>query len=162
MTPTQVANKWRAEVLTAAAAFEERWTVMALRRHDHDLAIALHEQCELFHEACAIGDMRDIIDHGAALCRGYGACAKALEEAQIPDDSYALGVCPTTGYKIAIGLTKASRKRVVELHGQDVVWFTPDEVATLAASSEAFMTVAAIKQKFPGAEVVERYAGEGS
>jgi hypothetical protein len=51
---------------------------------------------------------------------------------------------------------------VVELHGQDVVWVSPDEVATLMASSEAFMTVAAIKRKFPGAEVVERYASEGS
>lgn len=162
MTPTQTANKWRAEAATAAAAFEERWTLLALRRLDRDLAIALHEQRELFHEACVVGEVRDIIDHGAALVRGYAACARALEEAQIPDDSYVLGQCATTGHKVAIGLNKASRRRVVELHGQDVTWVTPDEVATLLASSEAFMTVAAIKNKFPGAEVVERYAGEGS
>ena len=71
-------------------------------------------------------------------------------------------MCPTTGFKVAIGIQKASQARVVELHGQDVVWICPDEVATLMASSEAFMTVAAIKRKFPGAEVVERYASEGS
>jgi hypothetical protein len=39
---------------------------------------------------------------------------------------------------------------------------SPDEVATLMASSQAFMTVAAIKKKFPGAEVIERYVNEGS
>lgn len=162
MTPTELANKWRAEVAIAAEAFEARWTVIGLRRHDHDLAVALHEQKELFAEACAIGNQNDIRDHGAALVRGYGAAVQAMEEAEIPDDSYLLGQCPTTGYKIAIGINKASLKRVVELHGQDVVWFSPDELATLAASSEAFMTVSAIKKRFPGAEVVERYASEGS
>lgn len=162
MTPTQMANKWRVEAATAAAAFESRWTLIGLRRHDHDLAVALYEQKELFHEACAIGDLGEIRDHGAALVRGYAAATQAMEAAQIPDDSYLLGTCPTTGYRIAIGINKASIRRVIELYGQEVIWFSPDEVATLAASSEAFLKVGALKKKFPGAEVVERYVGEGS
>lgn len=162
MTPTQVANKWRNETSAAAAAFEARWTMIGLRRLDHDLAVALQEQKELFHEACAIGAPSEIIEQGAALLRGYAAVTQAMEAAEIPDDSYHLGVCPTTGFKVAIGVNKQSQKRVVELHGQDVVWISPDEVATLMASSQAFMMVAAIKKKFPGAEVVERYASEGS
>ena len=162
MTPTQLANKWRIETSAAAESFESRWTMIGLRRHDPDLAIALHEQRELFHEACAIGDVRDIVDHGAALVRGYEAVTRAMEEAQIPDDSYVLGQCPTTGFKVAVALNKHAVGRVRELHGQDVVMVSADEVATLMASSQAFMTVAAIKKKFPGAEVVERYAGEGS
>ena len=162
MTPTQMANKWRSETSAAAQAFEARWTMISLRTIDRELAIALHEQRELFHEACAIGDMAEIRDHGAALVRGYAAAQKAMEDAQIPDDSYLLGTCPTTGYKVAVGVNKASLHRVVELHGTEVVWFSPDEVATLAASSEAFLTVSALKKRFPGAEVVERYAGEGS
>lgn len=162
MTPTQMANKWRTEISAAAGTFEARWTMIGLRRHDHDLAVALHEQKEMFAEVCAIGDMNEMQIHGASLVRGYAAAVKAMEAAQIPDDSYLLGVCPTTGFKVAIGVQKAARKRVVELYGQDVVMISPDEVATLMASSEAFMTVAAIKKKFPGAEVVERYVGEGS
>jgi len=162
MTPVQLANKWRNESNLAAAAFEMRWTLLSLYGLDRELGVALFEQKELFAEACAIGDGHEIVEHGAALVRGYEKAIRAMETAQIPDASYLLGVCPTTGYKIAIGVTKAAQQRVVLLHGQDVVWFSPDEVATLAASSEAFMTVAAIKKKFPGAEVVERYAGEGS
>lgn len=161
-TPSKLAHLWRTMTNEAAAGFEARWTMIGLRRHDHGLAVSLFEQKELFAEACAIGDMNEIKVHGASLVRGYAAAVKAMEAAQIPDDSYLLGVCPTTGFKVAIGVQKAARKRVVELHGQDVVMISPDEVATLMASSEAFMTVAAIKKKFPGAEVVERYVGEGS
>jgi hypothetical protein len=162
MTPTQILNKWHQETSSAAEQFEARWTMIALRSLDLELAIALHEQKELFHEACVTGETRDIIDQGAALVRGYAACARALEEAQIPDDSYVLGSCPTTGFKVAVALNKYAGKRVRDLHGQDVVMVTADEVATLMASSQAFLTIGAIKRKFPGAEVVERYAGEGS
>jgi hypothetical protein len=161
MTPSELRKRWVKDVNEAAAQFEARWTVIGLRRHDHELAVRLHEQREIFAEACATGEPNEVQVQGAALVRGYAAAVKAMEEADIPDDSYLLGVCPTTGFKVAIGIQKASQPRVVELHGQDVVWISPDEVATLMASSEAFMTVAAIKRKFPGAEVVERYAGEG-
>jgi hypothetical protein len=162
MTPGEHRANWQGKVNAAAAAFESRWTQLALRNLDPELAIALHEQRQLFNEACITGGPSEIAMQGAAMLRGYAQVQARMIDAQIPDDSYVLGTCPTTGYRVAIGINKASLKRVVELHGQDVVWFSPDEVATLAASSEAFMTVGAIKKKFPGAEVIERYASEGS
>lgn len=162
MTPSETRKKWMADVNDAAAAFEARWMVIGLRNVDRDLAIALHEQRELFAEACAIGEVSEINIQGGAMLRGYQAATAAMETAGVPDDSYLLGTCPTTGYKVAIGTSKAAVERVRNLHGEDVCWLSPDEVATLMASSQAFMTVAAIKKKFPGAEVIERYATEGS
>ena len=162
MTPSELRKRWVKDVNEAAAQFEARWTVIGLRRHDHDLAVRLHEQREIFAEACAAGEPNEVQVQGAALVRGYAAAVRAMEEAELPDDSYVLGVCPTTGFKIAIGNNKASIARVAELDGDEVVWVSPDELATLMAKAEGFKTVAAIKRKFPGAEVVERYAGEGS
>lgn len=162
MTPSELRKKWMADVNEAAAAFEARWTVIGLRNVDRWLAVDLHEQRELFAEACAIGEAKEINIQGGAMLRGYQAATAAMEAAGVPDDSYLLGTCPTTGFKVAIGVSKAAVERVRQLHGEDVVWLSPDEVATLMASSQAFMTVAAIKKKFPGAEVIERYASEGS
>ena len=162
MTPTEHLGKWMKRVAAAAELFETRWTMIGLRRHDRELALLLQEQRGFFNEACITQDIKETAHQGAALIRGYQAAIAAMEKAEIPDDCYVLGVCPTTGFQVAIGTQKAAMARVVELHGEEVVWLTPDEVATLMASSEAFMTVAAIKRKFPGAEVVERYAGEGS
>lgn len=48
-----------------------------------------------------------------------------------------------------------------KLHGQDVIWLTPNEVAVLMASVEAFKAIAAVKKRFPGAEMVRRYEEEG-
>lgn len=162
MTRTELLKKWRSIVNQVAMEFEARWTVMGLRNVNRDLAVDLVEQQNLFSEACVTGEPRDIVMHGEAMVRGFLAATTVMEGAGVPDDSYLLGTCPTTGFKVAIGNNKGSVERVRNLHGEDVVWLSPDEVATLMASSQAFMTVAAIKKKFPGAEVVERYAGEGS
>jgi hypothetical protein len=52
--------------------------------------------------------------------------------------------------------------RVRELHGDMVVWITPDEVATVLANLEAFKPIAAIKRLFPGAEMVDVHTcGQG-
>ena len=162
MTRTELLKKWRLIVSEMAMGFEARWTVMGLRNVDRDLAVDLAAQRDLFNEACVTGEPRDIVMHGEAMVRGYLAATSAMEGAGVPDDSYLLGMCPTTGFKVAIGNNKGAVERVRNLYGEDVVWISPDEVATLMASSQAFMTVAAIKKKFPGAEVIERYASEGS
>jgi putative transposase len=55
------------------------------------------------------------------------------------------------------GVVPAQRptaERVRELHGQPVVWITPDEVAAIVANLEAFRPIAAIKRLFPGAEIL--------
>lgn len=153
---------WRGEVSKAAATFEARWTDLSLRRVDSGLAQRLFEQRGLFDEACVVGSADDVETQGAAMCRGYAAAVRAMELAAVADDAYLLGADPTTGLKVAIGLSKASVGRVTELHGQDVVWVSPDEVAALMSSVEAFRFAHAVKQRFPGAEMIRRYAEAGS
>lgn len=148
---------WLAEVSSAALPFESRWTWLSLRRVDDDLGRRLFEQRGLFDQACIAGTSQEVEAHGSAMCRGYAAAVRALEQAGAEDDAYMLGSDPTTGLKVAVGSQKAALNRVREIHGQDVVWITPDEVAALMASIEAFKFVGAVKQFFPGAEVIKRY-----
>lgn len=155
-------RSWRAAVSEAAAGFESRWTELALARVDAGLLTRLREQRSLFDRACITGTAEEIETHGAAMCRGYAAAVRALEQAGAADDAYLLGVCSETGVKVAVGQQRAAVDRVRQLHGQDVVWITPDEVATLFASVEAFKAIGAVKRAFPGAELVRRYATAGS
>jgi len=149
-------------VSSAACAFESRWTLAALRRVDGDLARRLFEQRGLFDQACVTGTAEEVDLQGAALCRGYAAAVQTLSQAQAPDDAYMLGADPVSGLKVAIGDQKAAAARVREIHGERVVWVTPDECASLLASVEAFKFVGAVKQFFPGAEIVDRYADQPS
>ena len=158
----QTMRHWFAQVATAATAFESRWTMLALRRVDADLAQRLGEQRNLFDHACITGTADEIETQGAAMCRGYAAACRALEAAGAADDAYLLGRCSRTAMVVAIGEQKAAVERVRELHGADVVWITPDEVATLFASAEGLKMVAAVKQMFPGAEIIDRHATAGS
>jgi hypothetical protein len=153
---------WHGEVSRAALPFESRWTFLALRRVDADLARRLHEQRGLFDQACIMGEAGEVEEQGAALCRGYVAAVRALTTADCPDDAYMLGSDPATGLKVAVGHQRAAVERVREVHGEDVIWITPDEVAALMASVEAFKFVGAVKQFFPGAEVIQRYAEAGT
>lgn len=157
-----VARHWFGQVSTAASAFESRWTWLALRRVSPAVAQALFEQRGLFDQACITGSVEDVEMHGAAMCRGYAAAVKALEAAGEPDDAYQLGSDPASGLKVAIGQQKAAVDRVRQVCGSEVIWITPDEVAALMASVEAFKFVAAVKQFFPGAEVIKRYADSGT
>ena len=152
---------WHAETAAAALPFESRWTMLALRRVDAGFASLLREQRALFDEACIRGTAEDIEVQGAGLCRGYAAATRALEAADEPDDAYQIGRCPTTGTTVAIGQQKAAVERVRELHGDAVVWITPDEVAILFASVEGFKAVAVVKKLFPGAEIIDRHLHEG-
>ena len=77
--------------------------------------------------------------------------------ADTPDDAYLLGVCPRTGTKVAIGDQVAARARVREIHGEQVIWMTPHECASLLASQQ---TVASLKRLFPGAELIDLYPNE--
>lgn len=153
---------WLGQVSAAAALFESRWTQLALRRVSPSVAQALFEQRGLFDEATFSGSSDEIETHGAAMCRGYAAAVRALEQASEPDDAYQLGQDPVSGLKVAVGTQRAAVDRVRTIHGADVIWITPDEVAAMLASVEAFKFVGAVKQLFPGAEVVRRYANAGS
>jgi hypothetical protein len=153
-------RRWLVEVSTAALAFERRWTMAALKRVNNDLHSRLYEQRAMFGRSCIMGSAEEVETQGAAMCRGYGAAVRALEAAGEPDDAYLIGKCPRTGFTIAIGEQKAAADRVREVHGERVVWVTPDEIASIMNGIEAFKPIAAIKRLFPGAEVIERYSDE--
>lgn len=147
----------------AAAVFESRWTRGALRRVDGALAEAVEDQLSLFHEALVIGDGAQVQLHGEAMCRGWSAAVRACEAAQEPDDAYVLGFDPTTGTRVAIGAQRAAEARVRELHGDTVVWLTPDEVAAMFVGLQSIGLVARVKALWPGAKlihIVERYPNE--
>jgi hypothetical protein len=78
---------------------------------------------------------------------------RVLERVGEADDAYILDM--RTGFRVAIGQQKAAAERVREVHGQAVVWVTPDEVAAVIANVDAFKPIAAIKHLFPGAEMLE-------
>jgi hypothetical protein len=153
---------WLGACSDAALPFERRWTFKALRRVQSDLAQRLLEQRGLFDQACVTGSIDEVELQGAALCRGWAAAARALEAAGEEDDAYQLGCDVATGLKVAIGSQKSAADRVRELHGDRFVWVTPDEVATMLAGVEAFKFVGAVRQFFPQAELVDRYAETGT
>lgn len=151
---------WLGQVSEAAAAFERRWTMAALRRVNRDLASRLIEQRNLFDEATVTGSKAEIDLHGAATCRGYTAAISAMEAAAEPDDAYLLGQDIRSGFRVAIGHQTVAADRVSEHLGQSVVFITPDEVAAVMAGLEGFKTLAIIKQRFPGCEVLDIRPGD--
>jgi hypothetical protein len=153
-------REWAATVAAAALPFESRWTLAALKRADADIHRRLLEQRGLFDHAMITGNADEIEQHGAALCRGYRKATQTLEQAAEPDNAYMLGQDPRSGFCVAIGEQKAAAERVRELHGNMVIWITPDEVAAIMANLEAFKPIAAIKRLFPGAELLDVRPGE--
>lgn len=151
-------------VSAAAAVFESRWTLRALRRVDGELCAAVEDQLSLFHEALVCGDEAAVSEHGSAMCRGWAAAVRACEGAPggpEPDDAYMLG--QSGGCIVAVGAQRAAEARVRELHGDRVIWLCPDEVAALVAGLQCVGAVARVKALWPGAEVIsliERYPDE--
>jgi hypothetical protein len=155
MKPNELLSHFHGAVRGAALIFEARWTTLALRNVDPGLAEALHDQRNMFIEACVTGSARDIKLHGAATLRGYAVATKAMEAAKVPDDAYLIGRCPQTGTRVAISTDKNAVERVRAMFPDDTVaFFTADEVATLLATAEMFSAVAAVKRAWPGAEVL--------
>lgn len=144
-------------VSDAAQPFESRWTLRALLAIDPDLYRMFREQQALWDAALVTGSSDDVTEQTAALCRGWAAVTRRMEEAGAPDDAYLLGVCPRTGTKVAIGDQIAARARVREVNGDAVIWMTPHECASLLASQQV---VASLKELFPGAELIDLYPHE--
>jgi hypothetical protein len=142
------------DVSLSAAAFESRWTMRTLKRVDAELCQAVDEQRQLYHEARLIGNEQQIKEHGEAMCRGWSAAVKRMEQEQEPDDSYILG--QSGGITVAIGVQQSASARVRELHGDRTIWLTPDEVASMFVGLQ---DIAKVKALWPGAEIVrvERY-----
>lgn len=137
-------------VSAAAAAYESRWTMRALKRVDAELCEAVEDQQSMFHESLITGEDQQIMEHGEAMCRGWAAAVTRMEQAKEPDDSYILGF--HNGITVAIGSQRSASARVRELHGDRVVWLTPDEVACLFAGLQ---DVAKVKSLWIDAEIVD-------
>lgn len=146
-------EKWLTLVSEAATKFERRWTMLALRRVDPDLATRLFEQRQLFDKQCVSGGLDGVSKQGEALLRGYAVVVRAMEAADMADDAYMVGSDPS-GLKVAIGTQRATVDRVREVHGRNTIWVTPDEVAAMLASMP-FKRIADAKRIFPGAEIIE-------
>jgi hypothetical protein len=150
-------SKAYAAVSEAARHFESRWTLRSLWRIDPALHERLRRQIAKWDQALVTGTDEELEEQTAAMCRGWRAVARRMEEADIPDDAYLMGVCPKTGLRVAIGDQLAAMDRVRELHGDEVVWLTPAEVATMLAGAQA---LASVKALFPGAEIIDLYPTE--
>jgi hypothetical protein len=147
-------------VTRVASAFEARWTMLALKRVDSELYGALKEQQALYYEATVHGTSDDIEAQGRALARGYAAAVHAMQQADYPDDAYLVG--RHNGMVVVISNQKATQSKLVELAstGERAVLMSPDEVAVLMGSMRGLTAIGAIKQLFPGAEVIDRYPDE--
>jgi len=146
-----------------ASRYESRWTLTALRRVDPDLHEAVEDQRGMFHQAVLTGEDDEAIkEQGEAMCRGWQAAIAKMEQSSAPEDAIMLGQDFKTGTIVAIGNQKAAMGRVIELHGTNAVFLTPDEVAAMFAGLQG---VAQVKALWPGAEitrVIERYPDEAA
>ena len=145
------------QVGEAAKSFESRWTLAALKRVDADLHRRFDEQQGLYHQALITGSDHEVEEQAAAMCRGWAAVTRAMEAAGAEDDAYLLGFHGATRTRIAIGEQKHAIARVRELHGDMVIWITPDEAAALVGGMELLK---AAKGVFPDAEVIDLYPNE--
>lgn len=153
-------TKTMGQVSDAAKPFESRWTLRALQRVDADLHQLLVEQQGLYHEALVTSDMRNVEEQAAAMCRGWAAATRRMEQSGAEDDAYLMGLHGATGTKVAIGSAKHAIDRVRQIHGEDVIWLTPDEVAAMVGGLESIKGVHAVKNLWPGAEVIRLYRDE--
>jgi len=148
-------RSWGPKVTEAACAFESRWTRHALRRYDAKLAAQFQAQLERFREAMDTGTSLEIDAEGSRLCRAYALIAAKMAAGGVADDAYLIGRDPKTKLTIAIGVHPFSARRVRELYGADVQWFSPDDLATMIAINARFKMIADVKQVFIGAEIDE-------
>lgn len=140
-----------ARVGEAAALYESRWTLRALKRVDPGLYEAVEDQQSLFHEAVITGEDADIIEHGEAMVRGWQAAVRRMEQDNIQEDAALVGFDPATGMKVVISAQRAVEGRARDLYGDAAVFLTPDEIAAMFAGLQ---NIAKVKSLWPGAEVV--------
>jgi len=144
---------WPPRVTEAALAFEARWTQRALKFHNPKLSEQFEAQLGRYDAAMNSGNSTEIDTEGSRLCRAYGVIAADMQKANVPDDAYVIGR-DRGGLTIAISAVPSARDRVRDLYGDAVIWFSPDEVATLIAMDERAQKIAAVKASFPGAEII--------
>ena len=140
-----------AEIARAASAYEVRWTWLALRRVNPDIAAKIDRQRKLYEAAKSGRSIHELRDQGEALVRGYRKAVEVMEASMEPEDNYLVGQCPRTGWRIVIGHNPAQAQLGGEAEG--CAWFTPDEVAALFAETDGAKALMSVKSAWPGATV---------
>src|SRR3954464_2231218 len=106
---------WLKKVLGIASVYEQRWTRLALKRVDPQLAAELMQQERMFDAACQTGTVSEIETQGTALCRGWIEAIRAMEKDAASDRGWVgdclIGIDPQTGTKVAI-LERTRRRHV--------------------------------------------------
>ncbi|MGY3278155.1 hypothetical protein [Bradyrhizobium sp. S3.7.6] len=155
MTIDLAMRQWAPRVSEAALAFEARWTRLAVRNLDAKIAEAFEGALTAYATAMELGTASEVNETGARLCRAYGVISAKLAAAGVPDDAYMVGADPKTGKRIIIASSKAAGERARAQAGKRfAAWFSPDEIATMIAHDEAKQKIAAVKDAFPGAEIL--------
>ena len=103
--------------------------MLSLQRVDPELALALQQERDAFDQATIVGSCDEVENFGASVCRGFAAATKVMETAGASDTAYLLGADPVTGFKLAIGMSNGSARRVREIYGSGYTFYTPDELA---------------------------------
>lgn len=144
-------DEMNATIARAASAYEARWSWLALRRVDPDIAGRLDRQRKLYETAKATRSIDGVTQQGQGLCRGYRKAVEAMEAAQEPEDNYLVGQCPRTGLRIVISDNPGVAQTAGESMGCG--WFSPDEIAALFADTEGARALMAVKRAWPGATI---------
>lgn len=137
-------------VSKAAQAFEGRWTKLALRRENPDLADRLNRQQWLWDTARRDGDADEVLKRGQGMLRGYAACTAIMAAVEAPEDAYDFGQA-SDGRLVSFGPAAAAQRIAERFPGQMIPHYTLDEAAEILL---AVKTVSTVKAVFPGAEVV--------
>ena len=145
------------KVSETAALFETRWTLASLKRVNANLHEALEDQLAMFHESLVTGEDENIIYYGEGMCRGWWQATIEMEKAGVEDDAYLIGQFGQT--VVAIGRQARRPERVRELHGKNVIWVTPREVAALVSKVSLFDEVKAL---WPDAELIDIREKDGA
>lgn len=145
---------WTTKINEAAAAFDQRWTRLAVRSHSVKLADAFDDALSQYANAVKQGGSADIDNAGKRLIKAYGVITAELTAARVEDDAYMVGRDPSSGTMIVIARSPAALQRAAALH-PDAIAYSPDELAIFVDRNKLAQSIAAVKAAFPGAEIVK-------
>lgn len=134
------------DVSQASRSFEARWQLSSLKLLDPELYERFVGQRGDWEQSLVTGSQSEVREQTAAMCRGWLAVTRRMEEAGAEPSAYLVGQCIRTGLRVAV----TSQLAVAGGLDPDVVMVTPDEVAALLSAQQEILKV---KQLFPGATV---------
>ena len=147
--------RYCAEIAQAKATFEAHCHYADLACEEPEFAELLRKQHDLFIAACVRGSAGEIEKHGAATVRGYRKAFDMIDDGE--GGYYHIGAGERAGNRfppIVITCGRMPSREEMDAVGRGTVVFTIGEMFELAAKSPGFAEAIAVKQKFPGAQVM--------